>query len=104
MHSDTNCIFVLGNTEEQSPKPTENAEPEHLMIIKTIPPSISRSQIVERCSTVPGYKRLYFTDPNVNKKFHRIGFIEFEEPGQVEQAKEALSNVSVCCCVSLLDW
>ncbi|KAI8327951.1 hypothetical protein BD560DRAFT_417555 [Blakeslea trispora] len=73
----------------------ENAEFESKLVIKTVPPTIAREKILEMCSKVEGFDYLALSEPGPNKKFHRIGWINFKPGTDIKKAFEQLDSQKV---------
>jgi len=71
-----------GNTGEQM----------RVLFIKSVPPNIKRAQIEEFCKKVPGFQRLELSEPNPLKKFHRVGWVTFDEGTDMNNAYKELNN------------
>ncbi|KAJ3106741.1 hypothetical protein HDU97_005667 [Phlyctochytrium planicorne] len=69
--------------------------PIHALFIKSIPPNIKRQQVVDLCKDTEGYAGLVFADPRSDKKFHRLGWVVFNEGANLEKALEELNNKKV---------
>ncbi|RCH81258.1 hypothetical protein CU098_006009, partial [Rhizopus stolonifer] len=91
-------------TQEEENEPAEpvetteddtNAEFESRLVIKTVPPTIAREKILEMCSKVEGFDYLALSEPSPNKKFHRIGWINFKPGTDIKKAFEQLDNQKV---------
>ncbi|KAI9202777.1 uncharacterized protein BJ171DRAFT_166970 [Polychytrium aggregatum] len=65
------------------------------LLIKTVPPSIKRSSLVEACSEVPGFQYIALGEPNPLRKFHRIGWVIFKDGTDIEAAFEKLSGLRI---------
>ena len=47
------------------------------------------------CKEIPGFKYLALSEPNPQKKFHRLGWIVFEEDTDMDAAYEKLNEKKV---------
>ncbi|CAG8555537.1 8571_t:CDS:2, partial [Ambispora leptoticha] len=70
------------------------------LFIKSVPPTIKREKIIENlfmkmCNKVEGFKYLALSEPNPSKKFHRLGWIVFEEGTNMDAAYEQLNEQKV---------
>ncbi|RUP43194.1 hypothetical protein BC936DRAFT_137496 [Jimgerdemannia flammicorona] len=65
------------------------------LIIKTVPPSISRKKIITMCQEVEGFEYLALSEPSPTKKFHRIGWIAFKEGTDMQAAYDKLNNKKI---------
>ncbi|KAJ8328867.1 hypothetical protein QVD99_004602 [Batrachochytrium dendrobatidis] len=65
------------------------------LFIKGISLSTKRSDIIEICQKVEGFKHLVLTDPRVDKKMSRLGWIVFDETVDLTQALATLDNTPV---------
>ncbi|KAI9303394.1 hypothetical protein BJ944DRAFT_232205 [Cunninghamella echinulata] len=72
-----------------------NEEYENQLVIKTVPPTISRQKITDMCNKVDGFQYLALSEPSPNKKFHRIGWIHFSEETNMQQVFEQLNNQKI---------
>ncbi|KAI8983500.1 hypothetical protein BDB01DRAFT_791017 [Pilobolus umbonatus] len=72
-----------------------NIEYEPQLVIKTVPPTISREKILEMCRAVDGFDYLSLSEPGPNKKFHRIGWIKFKEGTDMKKVFDQLDNKKV---------
>jgi len=48
------------------------------------------------CKDVEGFQYLALSEPNPQKKFHRLGWIVFKEGTNMDAAYEKLNEVKVC--------
>lgn len=80
-------------TDNTSGSATEDYE-NHL-VIKTVPPTISRQKIIDMCNQVDGFQYLALSEPSVTKKFHRIGWIHFSEETDMQKVFDELDNQKV---------
>jgi hypothetical protein len=78
-----------------SSSPPSNDEYDSHLVIKTVPPTISRQKIIDMCNKVVGFKYLALSEPSAPKKFHRIGWIRFSEETDMQKAFEHLDNQMV---------
>ncbi|KAJ3088558.1 hypothetical protein HK102_008491, partial [Quaeritorhiza haematococci] len=67
----------------------------HALFIKTVPPPIGRSKLVELCSKVEGFSYLVLSDPNPMKKFHRLGWIIFKDEQTCKKAFNELNGKKI---------
>ncbi|KAI9099434.1 arsenite-resistance protein 2-domain-containing protein [Phlyctochytrium arcticum] len=81
--------------EETTQTVSGNEEPIHALFIKTVPPTIKRSKIVEMVKKVPRYKYLALSDPRPEKMMHRLGWIVFEEGTDMESAISELDRKTI---------
>ncbi|KAM0745655.1 hypothetical protein T439DRAFT_330469 [Meredithblackwellia eburnea MCA 4105] len=65
---------------------------ENQLLIKTIPPDISRKDLEAHCSRVAGFEYLALSEPNLLKKYYRVGWIQFSPDADMEEAKRVLSE------------
>ncbi|CAO0798763.1 unnamed protein product [Mucor circinelloides] len=72
-----------------------NAEYETRLVIKTVPPTIAREKIMEMCKKIEGFDYLSLSEPGPNKKFHRIGWINFKEGTDMKKVFELMDNQKV---------
>ncbi|KAI8987865.1 arsenite-resistance protein 2-domain-containing protein, partial [Mycotypha africana] len=72
-----------------------NAEYESRLVIKTVPPTIARKKIKEMCCKVEGFDYLALSEPSPNKKFHRVGWIQFKEGTDMKKVFEQLDGQKV---------
>ncbi|ORX54531.1 hypothetical protein DM01DRAFT_1335666 [Hesseltinella vesiculosa] len=84
--------FDLVPDDDQQDDPIDLA---HHLIIKAVPPTISRSKLESLCSQVPGFEYLAISDPSPSKKFQRIGWIHFSDETDLQQAFDQLDNQTV---------
>ncbi|KAI7863340.1 hypothetical protein BDF14DRAFT_1734290 [Spinellus fusiger] len=70
-------------------------EYENKLVIKTVPPTIPREKIIEMCSKVDGFEYLALSEPNISKKFHRVGWIQFSAGTDMEQAHTHLDGQKI---------
>ncbi|CAJ0625334.1 8356_t:CDS:10 [Entrophospora sp. SA101] len=70
----------------------ESNEDSHRLFIKSVSPNIPRQKIEEMCKEIPGFKYLALSEPNPQKKFHRLGWIVFEEDTDMDSAYEKLNE------------
>ncbi|KAI8081664.1 uncharacterized protein BX664DRAFT_366899 [Halteromyces radiatus] len=68
---------------------------ENRLVIKTVLPTISRENILKLCETVDGFDYLALSEPGPNRRFHRIGWINFKEGTDMQQAFDQLDNKTV---------
>lgn len=93
----------LADEDESMDDAREEGEVEHKkdepqtwkLIIKTVPPSISRQKIVDMCKEVEGFESVILSEPSPNKKFHRIGWITFKEGTDMQDAFDKLDNKKI---------
>ncbi len=52
--------------------------------------------IKKMCKDVEGFQYLALSEPNPQKKFHRLGWIVFKEGTNMDAAYEKLNEVKVC--------
>ncbi|OAD05251.1 C2H2-type zinc finger transcription factor [Mucor lusitanicus CBS 277.49] len=72
-----------------------NAEYETRLVIKTVPPTIAREKIMEMCNKIEGFDYLSLSEPGPNKKFHRIGWINFKQGTDMKKVFELMDNQKV---------
>ncbi|SGY78892.1 BQ5605_C008g04985 [Microbotryum silenes-dioicae] len=65
------------------------------LVLKTIKSNISRIQLEERLASLEGFLYLALTDPIPDKKFHRVGFVNFATTEQTEAGLAALKDWSI---------
>ncbi|CAG8444096.1 8646_t:CDS:10, partial [Diversispora eburnea] len=65
------------------------------LFIKSVSPSIARQKIEDMCKEIPGFKYLALSEPNPQKKFHRLGWIVFEEGTDMDDAYEKLNEQKI---------
>ncbi|ORZ08708.1 arsenite-resistance protein 2-domain-containing protein [Absidia repens] len=65
------------------------------LVIKTVPPTISRQKIIDMCNKVNGFQYLALSEPSVTKKFHRIGWIHFSEETDMQKVFDELDNQKI---------
>ncbi|KAJ1972356.1 hypothetical protein H4R35_004723 [Dimargaris xerosporica] len=65
------------------------------LVIRSIPPSITREQLEQLCSAVPGYEYVGLAEPNPMKKFHRFGWVKFVPGTDMDQALHALDSAKI---------
>lgn len=70
-------------------------KPTRVLFIKSVPPNIQRAQIIELCQKMPGFLRLELSEPNPAKKFHRVGWVTYDESTNINEAFQALNNVKI---------
>ncbi|CEI97683.1 hypothetical protein RMCBS344292_11813 [Rhizopus microsporus] len=73
----------------------EEEEYESRLVIKTVPPTIAREKILEMCSKVEGFDYLALSEPQPSRKFHRIGWICFQQGTDIKKAFDQLDNQKV---------
>ncbi|CAG8485710.1 12361_t:CDS:10 [Racocetra fulgida] len=73
----------------------EQDEDANRLFIKSVSPNISRQKIEEMCKEIPGFKYLALSEPNPQKKFHRLGWIVFEEGSDMDAAYEKLNEQKI---------
>ncbi|KAK9722993.1 hypothetical protein K7432_002293 [Basidiobolus ranarum] len=87
--------------ESSENKPADTAvvnkeeENSNTLFIKSVPPSISREQVVKLCETVEGFSYLSLSEPNPQKKYHRLGWIVFKEGCNIQEAFDALNKSKI---------
>ncbi|CAG8546017.1 4633_t:CDS:10 [Paraglomus occultum] len=87
---------VEGKIDESgSEQKNEQEEESNRLFIKSVPPTISRSKIVEMCERVEGFKYLALSEPNPQKKFHRLGWIVFTEETDMDEAFKQLNEQKI---------
>lgn len=69
--------------------------PSKVLFIKSIAPFITRSQIEEKLQNVEGFLNLEMTDPNPQKKFHRLGWIHFDPKVDIEATLKSLEPFKI---------
>ncbi|KAJ1340709.1 hypothetical protein BSLG_004803 [Batrachochytrium salamandrivorans] len=67
---------------------------ESALFIKGVSLSTKRSDIIEVCQKVDGFKYLALTDPRVDKKMSRLGWVVFEDSTDLSKALEILDNTT----------
>ncbi|CAG8648310.1 10569_t:CDS:10 [Cetraspora pellucida] len=82
-------------TDESTADKTEQDEDANRLFIKSVSPNISRQKIEEMCKEIPGFKYLALSEPNPQKKFHRLGWIVFEEGSDMDAAYEKLNEQKI---------
>jgi hypothetical protein len=65
------------------------------LFIKSIPPNVKRKELIEMCSSFEGFDYLAISDPNPQKKFHRLGWIVFKEGTNIKEAYEKFNNAKI---------
>ncbi|CAG8435551.1 2247_t:CDS:10 [Scutellospora calospora] len=80
---------------ESSADKSEQDDDANRLFIKSVSPSISRQKIEEMCKEIPGFKYLALSEPNPQKKFHRLGWIVFEEGTDMDSAYERLNEQKI---------
>ncbi|ORX91462.1 hypothetical protein K493DRAFT_286786 [Basidiobolus meristosporus CBS 931.73] len=83
------------SSESKPADPMANEENSNTLFIKSVPPSISREQVVKLCETVDGFSYLSLSEPNPQKKYHRLGWIVFKEGSNIQEAFEALNKSKI---------
>ncbi|CAO3625994.1 unnamed protein product [Cunninghamella blakesleeana] len=83
------------NNENNNNENKNNDEYETQLVIKTVLPTISREDILKLCETVDGFDYLALSEPGPNKRFHRIGWINFKEGTDMKEAFNQLNNKKV---------
>ncbi|KAI9006558.1 arsenite-resistance protein 2-domain-containing protein [Phycomyces nitens] len=73
----------------------ESDEYENRLVIKTVPPTIPREKIIEMCNKVEGFDYLALSEPNISKKFHRVGWINFKPGTDIQAAHAKLDGQKV---------
>ncbi|KAL0082359.1 C2H2-type zinc finger transcription factor [Phycomyces blakesleeanus] len=81
--------------EETTATQEESEEYENRLVIKTVPPTIPREKIIEMCSKVEGFDYLALSEPNISKKFHRVGWINFKPGTDIQAAHAQLDSQKV---------
>ncbi|KAG9298191.1 hypothetical protein G9A89_002679 [Geosiphon pyriformis] len=96
---DNICHEESDNKEEtkaDGPETKSEIEDEgNRLFIKSVPPTIQREKIVNMCKMVEGFKYLALSEPNPSKKFHRLGWIVFEEGTNMDSAFDQLNEQKV---------
>ncbi|KAI8642566.1 hypothetical protein BD408DRAFT_416434 [Parasitella parasitica] len=72
-----------------------NIEYDTKLVIKTVPPTIAREKIMEMCRKIEGFDYLSLSEPGPNKKFHRIGWINFKEGTDMKKVFAQMDNQKV---------
>jgi hypothetical protein len=88
------------NGAQQEEEQESEADP-NIIFIKSIPPSISRHQVQELFSKFSGFQHLMLSDPNPLKKFHRLGWVIFEQGINVSKL---LENELKSCCIDEFEF
>ncbi|OUM64059.1 hypothetical protein PIROE2DRAFT_60926 [Piromyces sp. E2] len=65
------------------------------LFIKSIPPNVKRKELIDMCSKFEGFDYLAISDPNPQKKFHRLGWIVFKEGTDIKAAYEKFNNAKI---------
>ncbi|KAL9558617.1 hypothetical protein MBANPS3_000826 [Mucor bainieri] len=73
----------------------DDAEYETRLVIKTVPPTIAREKIMEMCNKIEGFDYLSLSEPGPNKKFHRIGWINFKQGTDMKKVFALMDNQKV---------
>ncbi|KAI9295272.1 hypothetical protein K502DRAFT_365125 [Neoconidiobolus thromboides FSU 785] len=86
---------VVGEIREENNDDKIDIEDLPALFIKSIPPSISKAQILEVCKKADGFRYLMLGEPNMLKRFHRIGWVFFEMGTDLDKALEAVDKTNV---------
>ncbi|CAG8595725.1 4466_t:CDS:10 [Funneliformis caledonium] len=70
-------------------------EDSNRLFIKSVSPNIPRQKIEEMCKTIEGFQYLALSEPNPQKKFHRLGWIVFKEGTDMDNAYEKLNEQKI---------
>ncbi|GBC27799.2 C2H2-type zinc finger transcription factor [Rhizophagus irregularis DAOM 181602=DAOM 197198] len=70
-------------------------EDSNRLFIKSVSPNISRQKIEEMCKTIEGFQYLALSEPNPQKKFHRLGWIVFKEGTDMDSAYDKLNEQKI---------
>lgn len=65
------------------------------LFIKSIPPNVKRKDLVDMCSKFEGFDYLAISDPNPQKKFHRLGWIVFKKGVDIKSAFNQFNNTKI---------
>ncbi|KAI8053415.1 hypothetical protein BDF22DRAFT_474611 [Syncephalis plumigaleata] len=71
------------------------AESDTILFVKSITPAIGRDKVVEMCKSVENFRYLAVSDPNALKRFHRIGWIVFNNGADIKSAFDKLNNQKI---------
>ncbi|KAJ2546680.1 hypothetical protein EV175_005510 [Coemansia sp. RSA 1933] len=67
----------------------------YTLFVRTVPPSVPRSALVEILEKQPGFKYLALSEPRQDKQYHRFGWVRFEDGTDMDKALEGLGNVNI---------
>ncbi|KAI8333657.1 hypothetical protein BC941DRAFT_380142 [Chlamydoabsidia padenii] len=65
---------------------------ENRLVIKTVLPTIPRENILKLCETMEGFDYLALSEPGPNRRFHRIGWINFKKGTDMQEAFNKLDK------------
>ncbi|KAL1408935.1 hypothetical protein Q8F55_005749 [Vanrija albida] len=65
------------------------------VFVKTVPPSTSRPDLEGVFAAHPGFQWLALSEPSAKKSFHRVGWAQYEEGVDVEEAVKAIDGSKV---------
>ncbi|RHZ57035.1 hypothetical protein Glove_395g48 [Diversispora epigaea] len=88
-------IEVIKTEETTTAEKNDVDEDANRLFIKSVSPSIARQKIEDMCKEIPGFKYLALSEPNPQKKFHRLGWIVFEEGTDMDDAYEKLNEQKI---------
>jgi len=84
-----------GDDEEKKNINEAEATKSNRLFIKSIPPNVKRKELIKMCSEFEGFDYLAISDPNPQKKFHRLGWIVFKEGTDIKTAFEKFNNAKI---------
>lgn len=95
--NETNNDNMDTDAEDEEKKNINEAEASksNRLFIKSIPPNVKRKELIDRCSKFEGFDYLAISDPNPQKKFHRLGWIVFKEGTNIKEAYEQFNNAKI---------
>ncbi|KAG4099213.1 hypothetical protein H8356DRAFT_361433 [Neocallimastix lanati (nom. inval.)] len=83
------------DNEEKKNISEAEASKSNRLFIKSIPPNVKRKDLINLCSSFEGFDYLAISDPNPQKKFHRLGWIVFKEGTNIKEAYEKFNNAKI---------
>ncbi|KAI9009847.1 hypothetical protein BC832DRAFT_530033, partial [Gaertneriomyces semiglobifer] len=75
--------------------PNDDLKGVHALFIRSIPPTVKRSQLIEACQKVEGFKYLVVGDPRPDRGNNRLGWAVFEDNVDIEEARNSLDKTQV---------